>query len=82
MAPPIARILRRDHAPSRASGIGGPGNAAGLPAITLPNGLGERGLPTGMQLVGRVGNESQLLAIAQAYQEATTWHALTPPAIL
>lgn len=79
VAPPIARSFREYHAPYRASGIGGPGNAAGLPAITLPNGLGERGLPTGVQLVGRARNESQLLAIARAYQEVTPWHALTPP---
>lgn len=78
VAPPIAGSFREYHAPYRASGIGGPGNAAGLPAITLPNGLGERGLPTGVQLVGRARNELQLLAIARAYQEATTWHSLTP----
>lgn len=78
VAPPIARSFREYNAPFRPSGIGGPGNAAGIPAISLPNGLGERGLPTGLQLVGRAGDENRLLAVAAAYQAVTDWHTRTP----
>ena len=60
------------------SQIGGAGNAAGIPALSIPNGLGEAGLPTGLQLVGRAFSESRLLAIAQAYQQQTDWHFRHP----
>lgn len=59
--------------------IGAAGNLAGLPAISLPNGFGERGLPTGLQLVGRAGSEASLLAVARAYQARTDWHLRRPP---
>lgn len=58
--------------------IGGAGNVAGLPAISVPNGFGERGLPTAMQIVGRVGAENAILAIARAYQARTDWHQRRP----
>lgn len=53
-------------------------NAAGLPAIFIPNGFGERGLPTGMQFVGRAWGENGLIAIAQTYQRTTAWHTAIP----
>lgn len=60
------------------SQIGGAGNAAGIPALSIPNGFGEAGLPTGLQLVGRAYSEDRLLAIAQAYQQQTDWHCRHP----
>lgn len=60
------------------SQIGGAGNAAGIPALSIPNGFGEEGLPTGLQFVGRAFSESHLLAIAQAYQQQTDWHCRHP----
>lgn len=60
------------------SQIGGATNAAGVPAISIPNGFGEEGLPTALQLAGRAYSESRLLAIAQAYQQQTTWHCRHP----
>lgn len=59
--------------------IGGAGNAAGVPAISVPNGFGEDDLPTGLQFVGRAFEENRLLAVAAAYQEATDWHRRHPP---
>ena len=60
------------------SRIGGAGNAAGIPAITVPNGFGEADLPTGLQLVGRAWSEDVLLAIATKYQDETDWHEKHP----
>jgi aspartyl-tRNA(Asn)/glutamyl-tRNA(Gln) amidotransferase subunit A len=56
------------------------GNAAGQPAISVPNGFGQNGLPTGIQFTGRVWSEAKLVAIAAAYQQATGWHRRRPPA--
>ena len=53
-------------------------NAAGIPAITVPNGFGERGLPTGLKFVGRAFGENRLIAIARKYQELTDWHRQHP----
>jgi aspartyl-tRNA(Asn)/glutamyl-tRNA(Gln) amidotransferase subunit A len=55
------------------------GNVVGQPAISVPNGFGMNGLPTGIQFTGRIWSESRLLAIARAYQEATDWHKKRPP---
>jgi aspartyl-tRNA(Asn)/glutamyl-tRNA(Gln) amidotransferase subunit A len=53
-------------------------NLAGMPAVSIPNGFGERGLPTGVQIVGRAGEDSQILAVARAYQRQTDWHTRHP----
>lgn len=55
------------------------GNAAGLPAISIPNGFGQAGLPTAIQFMGRAMSEATLIAIANAYQRATDWHKRRPP---
>jgi aspartyl-tRNA(Asn)/glutamyl-tRNA(Gln) amidotransferase subunit A len=55
-----------------------PVNLAGLPGLTLPCGFA-RGLPIGMQLVGRPFEESTLLRAAAAYEGVTTWHRRRPP---
>jgi aspartyl-tRNA(Asn)/glutamyl-tRNA(Gln) amidotransferase subunit A len=54
------------------------GNAAGLPSIGVPDGFGDRGLPTGLQFVGRAFGESTILAAARAYQACTDWHRRHP----
>ncbi len=59
--------------------LGAAGNVAGLPAVAVPNGFGERGLPTSVQFVGRAGSENTILAVARAYQSRTDWHRRTPP---
>jgi aspartyl-tRNA(Asn)/glutamyl-tRNA(Gln) amidotransferase subunit A len=58
--------------------IGAAGNVAGLPAISVPNGFGERGLPTALQFVGRAGTENTIIAAAHAYQQRTDWHMQRP----
>lgn len=50
------------------------GSTVGLPALSVPTGFGERGLPTSMQFLGRAGAENAILAVGRAYQERTGWH--------
>lgn len=47
-----------------------PFNLTGHPAITLPCGFGRDGLPIGVQLVGRLRRESDLLAAAAVFENA------------
>lgn len=54
------------------------GNVAGLPAITVPNGFGERGLPTAMQFMGSPFSENRLVELASRYQQVTDWHMHHP----
>lgn len=49
-------------------------NYYGLPAISLPCGFDANGLPTGLQLVGKQGCDSDLLRLAETLQHATDWH--------
>ena len=56
------------------------GNLVGWPAISLPNGFGKEGLPTGLHLLGRAFAESELTAVGTEYQRRTDFHARRPPA--
>lgn len=55
-----------------------PANLAGLPAISLPCGLDQAGLPIGMQLLGDTLNEETLLKAAWAFEDATNYNTLKP----
>jgi aspartyl-tRNA(Asn)/glutamyl-tRNA(Gln) amidotransferase subunit A len=46
-----------------------PVNLAGLPAISLPGGLDETGLPLGLQLIGKSFDEQTVLNAAYALEE-------------
>ncbi len=78
VAGPVAKDFSEYHRRWSGTSIGGAGNAAGIPAITIPNGHGERGLPTGLKFVGRAFEEARLIAIASRQQEQTDWHKQTP----
>jgi aspartyl-tRNA(Asn)/glutamyl-tRNA(Gln) amidotransferase subunit A len=56
-----------------------PVNLAGLPGISVPCGFDEKGLPVGMQLIGKVLREDQLFQVAYAYEQSTKWHLQAPP---
>lgn len=56
-------------------------NVAGLPAITLPNGFGNQGLPTAIEFTGRAFDENTLLEIATILQKKTDWHSKHPPGL-
>jgi amidase len=50
-----------------------PINCTGQPAISLPGGLSDGGLPIGIQLIGRMGDDYGLLALAGAFEQAQPW---------
>ena len=54
-----------------------PANLAGLPAMSIPNGMIEK-KPIGLQLIGNFLDESTLLRAAHNYQITTDWHLKTP----
>jgi aspartyl-tRNA(Asn)/glutamyl-tRNA(Gln) amidotransferase subunit A len=51
----------------------------GLPAMSVPCGFSDKGLPLAMQLIGRPFAEPTLCALGDAYQRVTTWHQQMPP---
>jgi amidase len=54
-------------------------NLTGQPAISVPVGMGDDGLPLGVQLVGRKGEEATLLALAAQLEADTGWPERRPP---
>ena len=58
-----------------------PGSLAGLPGMSVPVGLGEGGMPVGLQLLGNYFQEGTLLHAAHALQQATDWHRQTPAGV-
>jgi aspartyl-tRNA(Asn)/glutamyl-tRNA(Gln) amidotransferase subunit A len=55
-----------------------PVNLAGLPGLSLPCGFDAQGLPIGLQIIGNILREDQVLQVAYAYEQATTWHTQVP----
>ncbi|AZB72290.1 Asp-tRNA(Asn)/Glu-tRNA(Gln) amidotransferase subunit GatA [Synechococcus elongatus] len=55
-----------------------PVNLAGLPGLSLPCGFDDAGLPYGLQVIGNVLREDQVLHVAYAYEQATEWHLRQP----
>jgi len=51
----------------------------GLPALSVPCGFTNDGLPVAFQLIGRPFNEALLCTLGNAYQQATEWHTQAPP---
>jgi Asp-tRNA(Asn)/Glu-tRNA(Gln) amidotransferase A subunit family amidase len=57
-------------------------NLTGHPTVVLPNGfrkVGAAELPIALTFTGKLYGESDLLAVAQAYQQATGHHLKRPP---
>jgi len=55
-----------------------PANLAGVPGLAFCAGFDSRGLPIGMQLMGRHFEEQTLFRAAHAYQQVTDWHLKQP----
>ena len=56
-------------------------NLAGLPAMSIPCGFGEGGMPVGLQLAGDYFAEARMLQAAHQYQLATDWHLRQPAGV-
>src|SRR5690554_426147 len=54
-------------------------NVSGLPAITLPVHHTDDGLPMGVQLIGRPGGETTLLALGAQLERRIGWQRRHPP---
>jgi aspartyl-tRNA(Asn)/glutamyl-tRNA(Gln) amidotransferase subunit A len=57
-----------------------PINYLGLPSLSIPAGFNAKGLPIGMQLIGRSFDEATLITTGAAFQRATDFHDKVPPA--
>jgi len=54
-------------------------NITGLPAISLPLGQSNSGLPLGVQFISRFGNEVLLIRLASALEKVMSWRDRIPP---
>ena len=84
-APPVESIpgiQSKEHALNGLSGrisFTGPFNLAGTPALSVPCGFSQAGMPMGLQIVGRPFAEEMVLKVAHAYEQNTDWHNRRPP---
>lgn len=81
--PTVASPIGVDFDKAYPGAGGGPavipaGNLAGQPALSVPNGFGEHGLPTGILFTGRAFGDEVLIQIATEYQRRTDFHTRRP----
>jgi len=57
------------------------GNLCGLPALAMPNGMGENGLPTSIAFMGPAFSERPLVRLGATYQSRTDWPLKRPPVV-
>jgi aspartyl-tRNA(Asn)/glutamyl-tRNA(Gln) amidotransferase subunit A len=56
-----------------------PINMVGQPAASLPCGFSSDGLPIGLQVIGRRGDEATVIAASAAFEQAMPWAGRRPP---
>lgn len=83
--PVLVGQLRNDENPAadfeaqmRFTPYTAPFNVSGQPAITLPVHVGDGGLPIGVQLVGRPGDDALLLSLAAQIEAIAPWSDRLP----
>ena len=52
---------------------------AGIPAISVPCGFTQDGLPIGLQIMAKRFDEEAVFRAAYAYEQGTQWHTMRPP---
>jgi aspartyl-tRNA(Asn)/glutamyl-tRNA(Gln) amidotransferase subunit A len=55
-----------------------PFSIGGLPAISIPCGFSQSGLPVGLLIGGPPNSDARVVALARAYQAKTDWHLRRP----
>ncbi len=63
---------------TRGKSFTAPFNVTGLPAISVPCGFSESGLPIGMQIAGKPFDEPGVIQAAYTYQQYAGWHDVKP----
>jgi len=76
---PPPRADGKQAARSAANRFRRPFNLVGAPAISVPCGFTEAGLPIGLQIVGRPLEDGLVLKVAHIYEQMTDWHRRRPP---
>lgn len=56
-------------------------NLTGHPCVVVPNGFDDKGAPTSISFLGKLFGEGAPARLAHAYQLATEWEDLVPPAV-
>jgi aspartyl-tRNA(Asn)/glutamyl-tRNA(Gln) amidotransferase subunit A len=76
-----ASIKREETDTPRNPELENPGafNLYGIPAISIPCGFTSKGLPVGLMIAGPRFSEGRVLALAQAFEQATKFHTKKPP---
>src|SRR5256886_10512041 len=79
VASPLDKAFREAY-PDVKGGVSliGSSNVVGVPGISVLNGFGLNGLPTGLSFVTRAFDELKLVRLARLYQSRTDWHAQRP----
>lgn len=83
VAPTLDELITRAHSTTPMNPLVtsncSPFNIFGLPSISLPCGYSKSGLPIGLMISGPTFADGKVLALAQAYEQATQWHLRKPP---
>ena len=74
--PRIEQVARQDLALSAQNTLFA--NYFGLPAVSVPCGVDQTGLPLGLQFVGPPNGDHTVLRAAESYQQATPWSRMHP----
>ncbi|HEX4431811.1 MAG TPA: amidase [Frankiaceae bacterium] len=53
-------------------------DTTGNPAMSIPMGFGDAGMPLALQIAARPFDEAMTLRVADAFQQRTTWHQRKP----
>ncbi len=86
LAPPLGRIVSTEEEPLGAYLLSAPYgvftlpfNLSGQPGLSVPLHVSESGLPMGVQIVARAGNDGLLLSVAAQLEAADPWRDRIPP---
>jgi amidase len=77
----LAGLVSDPEANRRLIQFTSPFNASGHPALSVPIGFTEQGLPLGGQLIGRKCQDDLLCMVGMVLQSHSDWHRQVPPGL-